>query len=220
MRSTPMEMPGDVMRSRYSCLLVLALNAAGATPARAQLVVSPHLDSKVAGDVETERAGLGLSVGYYLRGLFGLEIDVARHGHFFRDEDVAGLVPEQVDLDTNAVLLMGNVVVPVSIPRAPIWRPYATAGLGVTRAVFDARAVLDAGGADEYDTVQNNLTLNAGAGIMHQLTWLVGLRVDARYYHAFVDEDAGEGGYFEDYDFWAVSVGVTFGFPAARAPGR
>jgi hypothetical protein len=50
------------------------------------------------------------------------------------------------------------------------------------------------------------------------LTRLVGLRVDARYYRALVDEDAGEGGYFEDYDFWRISVGVTFGFPAPLPP--
>jgi hypothetical protein len=29
----------------------------------------------------------------------------------------------------------------------------------------------------------------------------------------FVDENAGNGGYFKDYAFWRVSVGVTFGFP-------
>jgi opacity protein-like surface antigen len=198
------------MRSRHSCLLVVALVAAAAAPAHAQLVVSPHLDAKVAGDVETERGGIGLSVGYYLRGLYGLgfEIDAAWHGHFFRDEDLVDLVPERVDLNTDALLLMGNLVLPVSIPRAPIWRPYATAGLGVTRALFDAQ------GADEYDTDQNDLTLNAGVGMMHQLTRLVGLRVDARYYHAFVDEDADKGGYFKDYGFWNIAVGVTFGFPA------
>ena len=49
---------------------------------------------------------------------------------------------------------------------------------------------------------------------MHRLTRLVGLRVDARYHRALVDEDAAGGGYREDYAFWSVSVGVTFGFPA------
>lgn len=195
------------MRFRRCSLLNVALVTGAAAPAHAQLVASPHLDAKVAGDVETERGGVGVSVGYYLRGRLGLELDAGWHGHFFRDEDVADLVPEGVDLNTDALLFMGNVVVPVPIPRAPIWLPYATAGIGVIHAVFDAR------GADEYDTDQNNLTFNVGVGMMHRLTRLVGLRVDARYYRAFVDDDAGEGGYFEDYDFWRISVGVTFGFP-------
>lgn len=197
------------MRCRPRRVLVVSLVCAAAAPAHAQLVASPHLDAKVAGDAETERGGVGVSVGYHLGGRLGLglELDVAWHGHFFRDERLVGLVPDGVDLNTDALVVTSNVVVPVPIPRAPIWLPYATAGLGVTHAIFDAK------GADDYDTDQDNLTVNAGVGMMHRLTALVGLRVDARYYRALVDEDAGEGGYFEDYDFWRVSVGVTFGFP-------
>jgi hypothetical protein len=47
---------------------------------------------------------------------------------------------------------------------------------------------------------------------------LLGLRADLRYYHAFVDEQAGKGGYFEDYGFWDVSVGVTLQLPMERWP--
>lgn len=195
-------------------LVALALVAAATGPARAQVVVSPHVDAKVAGDVETERGGIGLSVGYVLPHRFGpglglgLELDATWHGHFFRDEDLTDLVPGGVDLNTDALILTGNLVMPLRIARAPIWLPYATAGLGMTHAVFDAL------GADQYDRSQNNLTVNAGVGVMHRLTRLVGLRVDARYYRALVDEDASSGGYFEDYAFWNISVGVTFGFPA------
>jgi hypothetical protein len=196
-----------------SHVLVAALVTGAVAPAQAQVVVSPHLDAKVAGDVETERGGVGITAGYYLRGRLGLglELDAAWHGHFFRDEDVAGLVPGGVDLNTDALILAANVVVAVPVPRAPIWRPYVTAGLGVTHAVFDAR------GADEYDAEQDDLTLNAGAGVMHQLTRFVGLRVDARYFHAFADE-GGAGGYFDDYGFWRIAVGVTIGFPSPGSP--
>jgi hypothetical protein len=201
------------MWSRRCRDLIVVVVIAAAAPAQGQVVVSPHLDAKVAGDVETERGGVGLSVGYYLRGRLGLgvELDAAWHGHFFRDEDVADLVPDGVDLNTDALLVAGNLVLAVPIPRAPIWRPYATAGVGVTHAVFDAR------GADEYDTDQDDITINAGVGVMHRLNWLLGLRVDARYYRAFADEDGG-GGYREDYDFWRISVGITFGFPPTGPP--
>lgn len=216
MRSTPIQLLVDtLMRSRYCGPLIVALVAGDAAPAHAQLIASPHLDANVAGDVETERGGVGVSVGYYFpvwRGLgLGLELDAAWHGHFFRDEDVAHLVPKELDLNTDALILANNLVVPVSIPGAPIWRPYGTAGFGVIRAMFRS-------GDKNYDSDQNNPTFNAGIGMMHQLTRLVGLRVDVRYYHAFVDEHAGKGGYPEDYEFWRISVGATFAFPPQRWP--
>lgn len=195
-------------------LVAVALVAVAARDAHAQLVISPHIDAKIAGDVETERGGVGLSLGYVLPHRFGpglalgLELDAAWHGHFFRDEDLTDLVPEGVDLNTDALVLTGNLIVPLRIARAPIWLPYATAGVGMTHAIFDAV------GADQYDRTQNDLSVNGGVGVMHRLTGLVGLRVDARYHRALVDEDAGSGGYLEDYAFWNLSVGVTFGFPA------
>jgi hypothetical protein len=195
---------------------IVALILGVAAPANAQLVLSPHVNAKVAGDVETERGGAGVSLGYYLpawRGLgVGFELGAGWYGHFFRDEDVADLVPEGVDLNTDALILMSNLVMPVSIPRAPIWRPYATVGLGVIHAVFTVP------GGEEYDTDQDNLTLNAGVGVMHQLSQVLGLRTDVRYFHAFVDEQAQKGGYFEDYGFWDVSVGVTLQLPAQPWP--
>lgn len=204
------------MRSRYFGLLFVALAIGEAAPANAQVLLTPHLDAKVAGDVETSRGGAGVSVGYHLpawRGLgLGLELDAAWHGHFFRDEDVAHLVPEGVDLNTDALLVMGHLVVPVSIPRAPIWRPYGTVGLGVSRALFTVP------GTEEYDARQDNLTFAAGVGMMHQLTRLLGLRADIRYYHALIDEDKSGSGYPEDYSFWDVSVGVTFQLPPGRWP--
>jgi hypothetical protein len=112
------------------------------------------------------------------------------------------------------VIVTGNLVMPVSIPHAPIWRPYATVGLGVIHAIFAVP------GDDEYDADQDDLSLNAGVGMMHQLNRLLGLRANVRCYHAFVDERAGQGGYVEDYDFWDVSVGVTLQFPMQRWPDR
>jgi len=188
-----------------------------AAPANAELVLWPHLDARLAGDVEPTRGGAGVAVGYFLpawRGvLVGLELDTTWNGHFFRDEDVAFLVPEGVDLNTDALVLMGNLVVPVSIPSAPIWRPYAILGLGMTRAFFTVP------GTEKYDSAQDSLTFSTGVGMMHQLTRLLGLRADVRYQHAFVDEQRS-GGYPKDYGFWNVSVGVMFQLPLGRWPDR
>jgi hypothetical protein len=206
------------MRSRYYGPLIVALVSGVAAPANAQLTVFPHVDAKLAGDIETSRGGAGMSVGYHIpawRGVgVGLELDASWYGHFFRDADVAQLVPEGVDLNTDALAVMGHLVLPVSIPRAPVWRPYGTIGLGMIHAMFTVP------GTEEYDTDQRNLTFAAGVGVMHQLTRLLGLRTDVRYYHAFVDEHASDGGYFEDYGFWDVSVGVTFQLPLQRWPDR
>jgi hypothetical protein len=206
------------MRSRYYGPLIVALVSGVAAPANAQLTVFPHVDAKLAGDIETSRGGAGMSVGYHIpawRGVgVGLELDASWYGHFFRDADVAQLVPEGVDLNTDALAVMGHLVLPVSIPRAPVWRPYGTIGLGMIHAMFTVP------GTEEYDTDQRNLTFAAGVGVMHQLTRLLGLRTDVRYYHAFVDEHASDGGYFEDYGFWDVSVGVTFQLPLQRWTDR
>jgi hypothetical protein len=184
-----------------------------ATPARAQVVATPYFDSNIAGDVEIGRGGVGASLGHYWRRL-GLELDVERHPHFFKDEDVAGLVPAQgIDLNTDATLLFVNAVVPYRLEgRAGIWCPYLLAGLGVIRAEFESTA-LSSGPARSTTVKQDDLSFAMGGGVMHALTELVGLRVDLRYLHALVDESAGTGGYFDDYGFWRVSLGFTIGFP-------
>lgn len=199
------------MRYGFFPVLAVASIVGVAAPANAQLVLSPHLDARLAGDVEPTRGGAGLSVGYYVpawRGLaVGLELDANWQGHFFRDEEVAHLVPEGVDLNTDALVAMGHVVIPISIPRAPIWRPYGSVGLGVTHAMFTVP------GNDQYDIEQDDLTFSAGVGLMHQLTRLFGLRAEARYYHAFAGQRASERGYAEDYEFWMITVGTTFQLP-------
>lgn len=192
---------------RAPLLLALAALVALAAPARAQPAGTLYLDTNVAGDVQTDRGGFGATAAYYYRGLVGLELDLEYHHHFFNDDDLVGLVPDDLDLNTSATLAMANVIVPFRIPGTRIWRPFATAGLGAIRSVFDVV------NADGYDTDQTNVTFDAGVGIMHSLTRLVGLRAEVRYFHAFVDESARRGGYFKDYDLWRVSFGVTFGFP-------
>jgi hypothetical protein len=181
------------------------------------LVATPYLDTYAIGEVETGRGGLGVSLAYYPRARIGFELDVEQHNHFFKDKDVAGLVPEGVDLDTDATLLMGNVAVPFLLQgKAGTWCPYGTAGVGVIRAVFDGFVFDGSAPQDHYDTRQVDLAFDVGGGVMHSLTRLVGLRVDGRYFHAFVG-DTDVGGYFEDYDFLRVSVGITLGFPQSAS---
>lgn len=174
------------------------------TPEHARLLASPYLLAHLAGDVEAHRGGAGASVGYY-RGHLGFEADVALHGHFFKDADLEGLVPDGVDLNTRGVVVTGNVVVPYQLEWNGLWTPYVLAGAGIAHGIFDAV------NAHEYDRTQDDLLVDASIGVMHALTRHVGFRVDLRYSHVFVDETATSGGIVEDYDFLRVSVGLTVG---------
>jgi opacity protein-like surface antigen len=205
-----------MMRVQRSVLLALSAIAWTAASAQAQWVVAPYLGINLAGDAEFRRGGPGVSVGHF-GGALGFEFDVERYNHFFKDKDVAQLVPNNcgvgpsnvgcTDLNTDAIGFMGNVVAPVRLTSATNWRPYATAGLGVIRSwVTDPSNTV-------ADTHQNNFAFNVGGGLMYSLNNRVGLRGDVRYSRALVDEDTQEGFYFNDYGFVRATVGVTFGFP-------
>ena len=75
-----------------------------------RFAVTPYLSNHVVGDVQSGRVGLGMSLAWLPWKYFGFELDGQLHGHFFRDEDVAGLVGEGVDLDTSAALLSASGV--------------------------------------------------------------------------------------------------------------
>jgi opacity protein-like surface antigen len=202
------------MRVRAGILVAVLVVAGTAAPAQGQWVVTPYLGINLAGDVEFRRGGPGGSVGYFGDRL-GFEFDFERYQHFFKDEDVANLVPNNcgvgpagepcVDLNTDAMSFMANVVVAIHSRGAKKWRPYGTGGLGVIHAWFDAPG-------DQYDTDQNNLAFNLGGGVMYSLNDRVRLRGDLRYFHAFVDENKREGGYFKDYGFLRATFGITFTF--------
>jgi opacity protein-like surface antigen len=194
------------MRVGPCSLLIVFFVMGTAAPAGAQWVVTPYLGINVGGDVETGKGGPGVSVGFFGGGL-GFEFDLQRFQHFFKDQDVADIVSDSgADLDTDAISFMGNVVAPIRIPGAANLRPYGTAGLGVIRAMFDSAN-------DRFDTAQNNLGFNIGGGVMYALNDRFGVRVDLRYFRAFVDGGMTEGGFIKDYGFLRTTFGMTVGFP-------
>jgi opacity protein-like surface antigen len=206
------------MRIRSGIVLAMLTVVCMAAPAEAQWVVSPYLGANLAGDAEFRRGGPGLSVGLFGDRL-GFEFDVERYNHFFKDKDVAEIVPENcgvaprgepcADLNTDALGFMGNLVAPFS-RKGATWRPYAAAGLGVIRAwVTDPSRRL-------ADTDQSNVAFNVGGGTLYSLNTRIALRGDVRYFRALVDEARHEGGLYRDYGFVRATVGVTFGFPRLR----
>jgi outer membrane protein W len=177
-----------------------------------RFAVTPYLANNIVGDVQSGRIGAGLSLAFHPWEHFGFELDGELHGHFFRDEDVAELAPEGVDLDTKAALLSASAVARYcwASPSYGAWCPYATAGAGAIHAWFDGTA--HAPGSESFAKAQTDPTLTGGVGITHLFTRHVGLRVDARYFRALVDASAPDGGYFEDYGFLRLAAGVSVGF--------
>jgi hypothetical protein len=181
-------------------------------PTPMRFAATPYLTNNIIGDVQSGRVGLGMSVAFFPWKHFGFELDGEVHGHFFRDEDVASLVEEGVDLNTNAALLSTAGVVRYCASGASYgtWCPYATVGVGAIHAWFDGTA--HAPGTSSSSEAQTDPAVTTGLGISHSFTRNVGLRVDARYFRALVDEKARDGGYFEDYGFLRLSAGVSVGF--------
>jgi hypothetical protein len=192
----------------WSPPIVLALLAlAGmAAPARAQLMATPYLHGNF-GDVEFRRGGPGISVGY-LGGRLGFELDVDRHHHFFKDAELEsvpnacrpGVVGPCIDSDTDAWIFMGTML--VAAAPAGRWRPFGTTGVGAIHSWIH--------GAREFDDEQTDLALNVGGGVLRSLNDWLALRGDVRYFRAFVDENASDGVWFEDYGFFRIALGVTF----------
>lgn len=176
------------------------------------VAVTPYLANNVVGDVQSGRIGAGLSLAFHPWQYFGFELDGELHGHFFRDEDVAELAPDGVDLNTRAALLSASALARYcwGSPSFGAWCPYATAGAGAIHAWFDGTAHLPE--TQSVAKTQTDPALTAGVGVAHLFTRHVGLRVDARYFRALVDENAADGGYFEDYGFLRLAVGVSVGF--------
>ena len=201
-----------MMRFRRCFLLAVAVVAWTAAPAHAQWLVTPYVGGNVAGDVEHGKGGLGVSVGYSSDRL-GFEFDVQRYQHFFKDSEVDPLDPSAppnckpgisgpcTDINTDAIGLMGNVVLPIHILSATKWQTFGTAGLGLIRAW-----------TNEENRVQNNFGFNVGGGVVYALNRRVGLRGDLRYFQALVDENEPDGIRLTDYGFLRASVGVTFRF--------
>jgi opacity protein-like surface antigen len=225
------------MRIARTISLVVLVVAWSAAPTPAQWLITPYVGVNIAGDVEHGKGGPGGAVGY-LGDRLGLEVDFQRYQHFFKDSEVFPLNPAAPpnctpgvagpcsDINTDAMGFMGNVVVPIRVHRAPKWRPYGTAGLGMIRAwaaVNDPGTFVTPAGetvagspssAAESDRDQNDFGFNGGGGVMYSLNSRAGLRGELRYFRALVNENKREAVYFKNYGFWRAAIGVTVGFPA------
>jgi hypothetical protein len=199
--------------SRHFAIHMVTLAIATTAPvvAHAQPVFSPYLHANL-GDVEFRRGGWGAQLGYFAR-RWGIELDIDRHHHFYKDDEltsipnpcIPGVMGPCIDSDTDAWLFTANALAFLPTSASSRWRPYATIGPGLLYAWIH--------GANEYNSDQIHPMANAGAGTTFRLNGWLRLRGDVRVFHVFVDESEPDGGYAEDYNFVRISLGITFAAP-------
>jgi opacity protein-like surface antigen len=207
-------------------ILLTLLALAVAAPARADWLLTPYLGVVFGGaanqftttDLDDDferRLNLGVGLGYYTRGIFGLEFEYGMAPNFFQYTGGTGNF-DLLDLDSSVQTFMGNVVLalPVGGPDGP-FRPYVSAGLGTIRTQLRSESdVFD-------DLTSNDAGYNFGAGAHVLAMGRFGLRLDVRYFRGFEaidDEDPVDNPLFDQpfaqevFNFWRGTVGLTFRF--------
>jgi hypothetical protein len=167
------------------------------TPARADGWISPFIGTNFGNNSGDGRANFGVNAGAMGAGIIGGELDFGYAPNFFGNEGTFG---------SNHVLdLMGNVIVgvPVGGTHGAGVRPYVTIGAGLIRSQITGNV-----GNNVVEVANNELGLNAGAGVMGFLSQHVGLRGDVRYFRN-LSGDTINNIDFGAFHFWRASFGVV-----------
>lgn len=211
---------------KNTLLVTAVLAVLTASPARADWLLTPYVGVVFGGasnqftfndtdDEFEQRLNVGVSLGYYTRGVFGFEVDYSAAPNFFQFTGGTNNF-DLFDLDSSVQTLMGNVVLalPVGGPDGP-FRPYLTGGIGTIRTQLRSES-------DVFDELTSNDTgYNFGAGAHLLAAGRIGIRADVRYFRGFEaidDEDPVDNPLFDQafaqevFNFWRGTIGVTFRF--------
>jgi opacity protein-like surface antigen len=205
----PKEDSLPLIRGLTVSTLAMVIWAAGATSARADGFVFPFVGVNFGGDAQgtfnsnvrdRSHAAYGVSIGGMGGGVFGVELEVAYSPRFYGHGVLIG---------NNGVL----TVMPAFILGIPIggqqgvgFRPYATAGLGMTRRTLTLAGV-------EFD--RSDLAYSFGGGAMFYFADHVGIRGDYKYLrNVEVNEfSLGNIDFHEGtFDFSRTTFGLVFRF--------
>lgn len=194
------------MKLRLIAAAVLALFMfAPATPARADVVLTPYVGSLFGGDLSGNTAAFGANAAFMGGGIFGAEI-----GFNYAPEFVKATVNND---DIAQMSLMGNLIVGIPIGSSDEpghVRPYVTGGGGLFR--------ISSAESQFFDRVtSNDFALNFGGGVMTFFNEHIGVRFDVRYFRTLTDSDSQSGIDDVDFDlgdlnFWKWDVGAAFKF--------
>ena len=173
-----------------------------ATPARADVVLTPYVGALFGGDLPNGKTSYGATAAFMGAGIIGAEV-----GFNWTPKFVPGTATHD---DVAQASLMGNLIVGLPIGSSDQGghiRPYVTGGAGLFRATAKRDDFLDR-------INSNDFAVNLGGGVMAFFTKHVGIRADIRYFRTLTNEDAGTGLDFElgDLNFWKWDVGAAFRF--------
>ena len=165
----------------------------GAVPAFAQITgwVTPHVGRLAGGETTTAGPVYGVSVdAFEVRGWLGAELDVSRAMSF----DDEGLDDTRLTTVT---------VSAIATPHRARLQPYVQGGVGLLRAEGCV-----AGCAARFADTVAAATL--GGGLQYRFADWVAVRGDVRYVRAIGDHDGLPRRDDSAFDFYRISVGVTF----------
>lgn len=188
------------MRRVIKVLLLCATIAlvCAPAPARADGWVSPFIGTNFGNNSGDGRVNVGVNAGAMGAGIIGAELDFGYAPSFFGN---AGRFGSNYVMD-----LMGNLIVgvPVGGTHGKGVRPYATVGAGLIRSQITGGV-----GNSIVEVADNEVGLNAGAGVMGFLSQHVGLRGDVRYFRNLSGNSTINNIDFGAFHFWRASFGVV-----------
>jgi hypothetical protein len=188
------------MRRVTKVLLLFATIAlvSAPAPARADGWVSPFVGTNFGNNSGDGRVNVGVNAGGMGAGIIGAELDFGYAPSFFGN---AGKFGSNYVMD-----LMGNLIVgvPVGGTHGKGVRPYATVGAGLIRSQITGGV-----GNSIVEVADNEVGLNAGAGVMGFLSQHVGLRGDVRYFRNLSGNSTINNIDFGGFHFWRASFGVV-----------
>ena len=172
--------------------VVAAVILGGARPASAQLTgwFTAHAGQTMGGDTTDNGAAFGVSMAAFeSRSWFGADVDFA-HSTTFNDE--------RFD-DSGLTTLMANLIVSPAYQKI---QPYLLAGGGVIRVrgcVADCVRTLS----------KTEFGLDAGGGLQVQLTEMLAVRGELRYFRILSQIDDLPRTASGSFDFFRLSAGLT-----------
>ena len=184
------------MRRCLSAIGVLFL--LGASPARAETMLTGFGGVALGGSTDRTRGTCGGSIGFLGHGIVGFEAEFATTPEFF------GKASGDVFTKNNVLTLMGSVL--LAAPAGPV-RVYGAAGAGLLKTRLNDPDRL-------FSIDSNDFGINVGGGLIAYLGDNVGLRADVRYFRDLQDTD--RDGAFDmglgNVSYWRVVGGITLKF--------
>jgi hypothetical protein len=167
-------------------------------PARADGYISPFLGTNFGNNSGDGRTNFGVNAGSMGAGIIGGELDFGYAPNFFGNQGTFG---------SNSVTdVMGNLIVgvPVGGTHGAGVRPYVTVGAGLIRSQITGGV-----GNSIVEVSDNEVGVNAGAGVMGFASKHVGVRGDVRYFRTVSGNSTLNNIDFGSFHFWRASIGIV-----------